>query len=250
MRSSLMLIVLLFGSVIVLNSCQKSGGGPAVQVVDFESLVVPSTGYWNGSDGSGIFAAGDLKFGNEYTAAWGTWDGFCYSQKNDFTTAGYSNEYSVVDPSNLKNKFVLFYPSFAGDLFATFNDNLDHTIQSMELCNSTYAALSMKNGDGYSKKFGGVAGTDPDWFKVTITGYDHTNTKKGSIDFYLADFRFTDSSKDYILAKWTTVDLSSMGRVNKVTFSFSSSDTGTYGINTPTYLCIDNLKYLEDQVIL
>jgi len=250
MRSSLLSIVLLLGGAIILNSCQKSGGGPAVQVVDFESLVVPSAGYWNGSDGTGFFVAGPLKFGNEYTAAWGTWDGFVYSQKNDFTTAGYANEYSVVDPSNLKNKFAIFYPSFSGDIYAIFSDNLDHTIESMDLCNNTYAALSMKNGDGYSKKFGGASGTDPDWFKVTITGYDHGNVKKGSIDFYLADFRFADTAKDYIITRWTTVDLSSLGKVNKVTFSFSSSDTGAYGINTPTYLCIDNLKYLEDQVIL
>ena len=40
-------------------------------------------------------------------------------------------------------------------------------------------------------------GTDPDWFKVTINGYDHNNKLMGSKEVYLADFRFADSSKIY-----------------------------------------------------
>ncbi len=248
--SSLMVIVLLLCLGGIFTSCQKSGYTIPTHVLDFESLTVPQAGYWNGSDASGSFSQDVMKFDNEYTAAWKTWAGFSYSQKNDVTTAGYTNEFSVADPSNKSNKFAVYYPSFGGDIFATFTNGGEFEIPSMDICNSTYAALSMKNGDGYSKKFGGASGTDPDWFKVTVNGYDISGAKVSSVDIYLADFRFTDSSKDYILTKWTTVDLSSLGIVHKISFVFSSSDSGAYGINTPSYLCIDNIKYRNTHIIL
>lgn len=249
MRSSFSMIFLLLCFGFIVTSCEKSTDDIQIQTVDFESLEMPQDGFWNGSDASGFFIASDMKFENQYNAGWQTWAGFSYSQKNDVTTTGYANQYSVVDPANLKNKFAIFYPSFGGDIFSSLSAGNEFEPQSVALCNSTYAALSMKNGDDYSKKFGGTTGTDPDWFKVTVSGYIG-NVKVSSLDIYLADFRSTDSSKDYIVSKWTTFDLTSLGKVNKVTFAISSSDTGVYGINTPSYFCFDNLKYINQSIIL
>jgi hypothetical protein len=249
MRNSFSLVTVLLCVLFFVTSCSKKDD-VNLQTIDFELLAVPSAGYWNGSDATGSFTSSDMKFYNQYNAAWSSWSGFSYSQKNDITSAGFENEFSVVDPANLKNKFALFYPSFDGDVFAQFANNQDYTIRSIDLCNSTYAALSMRNGNAFSKKFGGTTGTDPDWFKVTITGYDHNNKLIGSKEVYLADFRFADSSNDFILNKWTTVDLTSLGKVNKITFTFASSDTGAYGINTPTYVCMDNIRYIMDNVNL
>ena len=36
--------------------------------------------------------------------------------------------------------------------------------------NTTYTALSMLNGDGFAKQFGGASGTDADWYNITIEG--------------------------------------------------------------------------------
>jgi hypothetical protein len=242
---TIFLCVLLF-----VTSCSKKKEEVHYQTVDFESLTVPSSGYWNGSDAAGYFISSDVKFENQYNTAWQTWAGFSYSQKNDVTTAGYDNQYSVVDPANQNNKFGLFYPSFGGDLFASLSMSGEFEPKSIDLCNTTYTALSLKNGDTYSKKFGGNTGNDPDWYKVTISGFDRNNTKTGSIDLYLADFRFTDATKDYILTKWTTFDLTSLGKVYKIALAFSSSDAGVYGINTPTYVCLDNFKYKNESIIL
>lgn len=250
MRNSLLLISVLILGGCLFSSCQKGDDGSPTQIVDFESLQVPSAGYWNGSDGSGSFMAGTLKFENQYSKSWNTWAGFSYSQKNDVTTAGFANEFSVFDPANLKNKFAVFYPTFDKDVFVSFPAGEEHVVQSMDMCNNTYAGLSMKNGDSYSKKFGGTTGTDQDWFKVSINGYNKSGAQVSSLDVYLADFRFSDSSKDYILNKWTTFDLSSLGKVHQLTFVFSSSDNGIYGVNTPTYVCLDNIKYVDDQVVL
>jgi hypothetical protein len=234
----------------VVTSCNKESEEVHYQTVDFESLNVPSNGFWNGSDGAGFFISSDMKFENQYNKAWQTWAGFAYSQKNDVATAGYDNQYSVVDPANQKNKFAIFYPSFGGDLFASMSATGEFEPRSIDLCNGTYTALSLKNGDAYSKKFGGKTGSDPDWFKVTIRGFDSNNNKTASLEIYLADFRSTDSSKDYILTKWTNFDLTPLGKVVKIAFEFSSSDAGAYGINTPTYVCLDNFKYINSQIIL
>ena len=58
----------------------------------------------------------------------------------------------------------------------------------------------MRDGDAFSKKFGGASGDDPDWFKLTITGNDSTGASVGSVDFYLADYRSSTNSLAYIVS--------------------------------------------------
>ena len=105
------------------------------------------------------------------------------------------------------------------------------------LTNNTYAALAIKNGYGLATKF-----STGSYYKVTITGISTGGTSTGSVDFYLADFR---NGKSFICKDWTKVDLSSLGTVTKLIFTFTSTDTGTYGINTPAYVCVDNIVYVK-----
>jgi hypothetical protein len=80
-----------------------------------------------------------------------------------------------------------------------------------------------------------------DWFKVTITGYLN-NVQTSSVDYYLADFR---NGKSFISRSWNKVDVSALGKVDKVTFAFSSSDNGAFGMNTPAYVCIDDIEFTQ-----
>lgn len=230
--------------LFVFTACHKEEGDLVeTKTVDFESLALGSTSYWNGSDGTGEFNSGNLKFSNNYSASYGSWAGFAYSQKSDIVTSTFDNQYSVFDGANGTNKFALYYPPYGADAFASFPAGLEYTVKSASICNSTYTALTIKNGSSYSKKFGGATGNDKDWFKMTAIGFNAAGDSVKSVDFYLADYRADDNSKDYIVNKWTTVDLSSLGKINKLTFRFTSSDTGDWGINTPTYVCVDNIKY-------
>jgi len=231
--------------LFLFTACEKENEDLVeTKTVDFENLMPGSTLYWNGSDGTGEFSALDLKFSNNYSTNYSSWDGFAFSQKADITTSSYSNQYSVFDGSNANNKFVLYYPPFGADAFASFPVGKEYTIKSASVCNSTYTALTMKNGDpSFAKKFGGTTGNDKDWFKMTAIGFNAAGDSVKSVSFYLADYRSDDTSKDYIVNKWTTVDLSSLGKINKLTFRFTSSDTGDWGMNTPAYVCLDNVKY-------
>ena len=98
----------------------------------------------------------------------------------------------------------------------------------------------MRDGDGFAKKFGGVSGNDPDFLKLTITGFNGA-AATGSVDFFLADYRFANNAQDYIVKAWTFVDLSSLGAVTRLGFDLTSTDNGPFGMNTPGYVAIDTL---------
>lgn len=225
----------------------------AQQVVDFESMVFPSgQNYWNGSDESGGFTLNGATFSNSYNTSWSSWSGFSVSSEVDVTTAGWLNQYSCFAGTGANNsqKFAVYYPS--GEI--TFNDPTQPV--SIAITNTTYAGLSMRDGDQYAKQFGSIYGANgeedgtmgKDWFKLIIIGLDANNDVTAEVEFYLADYRSDDSTNHYILDVWETVDLSSLGTVTKILFELSSSDLSDWGIWTPEYFAFDDLTFFQSGV--
>ncbi|GMT45462.1 MAG: hypothetical protein IEMM0006_1294 [bacterium] len=219
------------------------------QISTFDDLKLDSANaYWNGSDTSGGFQSGDAYFYNSYNQSWGSWTGFAYSNVKNDTTAGYTNQYSAITAGGVNgsdNYGVAYAAAPAG---IKLDSTLAGTIvKGVFVTNSTYAALSMENGDAYAKKFGGADGTDPDWFLLTIKGYEK-GAYTDSVNFYLADFRSDNPADDYILKSWAWVDLQGLGAVDSLTFELHSSDVGSYGMNTPAYFCLDNLNDITNGV--
>ena len=96
---------------------------------------------------------------------------------------------------------------------------------------------------GYGEPpYGGYSGNDPDWFKVTATGKNASGQTVGTLDFYLADFRFANNEEDYVLNTWEWFDLSPLGDVATISFSLSSSRGSGYNMITPAYFCMDNFN--------
>jgi hypothetical protein len=81
-----------------------------------------------------------------------------------------------------------------------------------------------------------------DYFHLVIKGIDEKDNVTGIATIGLADFTDEDVSKHYITNIWNLIDLEFLGVVKKIAFSFESSDTSEWGINTPTYACIDNIR--------
>lgn len=180
-----------------------------------------------------------ISFDN-YTASWGFGGGFLYTNKTDVTTSGYTNNSAITGKgingdTYLTSKTDEFTPA----LF-TINNPAIYKIKGAYVTNSTYAYLAIKNGDN-AKKFGGTSGTDEDWFKLTAIGYDANNNQTGTAEIYLADFRNSDSSKDYILKDWTWFDLTPLGNPQTVKFQMSSTDNNTWGMITPAYFSMDGI---------
>lgn len=173
---------------------------------------------------------------DNYTSSYKTFGGgFTYTNKSDNKTPGYSNNSAIVSGGvNSETYLTANTSSFTPAIFH-FAANVSYNIVGMYVTNSTYAYLSMKDGDQFAKKFG-----DGDWFKLTAIGLDSNNKEIGKVEIYLADFR---DKKSVILDKWTWFDLTSLGKVAQVRFDLSSSDNGKYGMNTPSYFCADAIVF-------
>lgn len=226
-------------------------------VADLEDKSLPVNSFYNGSDAAKGFVSRDVHFFNSYDPTFG-WSGFSYSNVNDTTTAGFGNQYAAITGSGFGGSGIYAVMSDFG-IFAEPNTiMLPYTaaIQSLRITNSTYAYLAVRDGnDGFGivRQFGddpNMAGSGnqgfSDWFKVTITGKDAGGQTTGSLDYYLADYRFASNGDDYVVNTWQAVDLSSLGNVKSLSFSLSSSDVGMFGMNTPAYLALDDVTFVPD----
>jgi hypothetical protein len=233
---------------------QNSGLRSDFLIAGFEDLALEPDTYWNGSDLSGGFTSGPVFFRNSYDEAFGSWNGWSYSNMANDSTPGFLNQYSAItaggfDPvaSGGMNYAVSYVSSdwMTGEqipVTVDITDNSAKNVLGFYVTNSTWAALSMEFGDDFAKKFGGETGDDPDYFKLYVWGFSE-GSSTDTVDFYLADYRFPDNEDDYIVKTWEWVDLSTLGMIDSLKFMMESSDTGQFGINTPTYFCIDDLTF-------
>lgn len=245
--SDMLRCLLVLGGLVLVSSKATAG------IVDFEDLT-PTTSYsgpgggayWNGSDASGGFTSRGIQFLNNYDSVYDSWNGWSYSNTTDTTTAGYTNQYSAYTGGAYSgiNYGVYFAPWTPTP---TITAVAPATIEGMYVTNTTYAALSMLNGDAFAKKFGGASGDDPDWFLLSIIGKNDSGGATGTVDFYLADYQFENNANDYIVDNWTFVDLTPLGdNVKSLEFALSSSDVGPWGMNTPAYFAMDNLMVVPE----
>ncbi|HEC41420.1 MAG TPA: DUF4465 domain-containing protein [Bacteroides sp.] len=232
------LIFCVAGIMFAMFACEKEEDN--TDLITFEELARDSSFYWNGSDGSGSFKSGNATFPNVFTTWEGgftSWTGFAYSNHTDALTPGFGNQYSCYAGSGAGGSEI-FALIADGD---TLTFKLPERVDKISLANSTYAALSMRDGDDFAKKFGGADGTDPDFFHLIITGINNNGEITGTVTFVLADFTSADPVSDFITDIWTEIPLDALGHVKQLAFSFDSSDKGDWGINTPKYACIDNI---------
>jgi hypothetical protein len=240
----------------------------AATTIDFEdlgaSLPVQSDpdadleDYYNGYSANAAslptdFASAGATFNNEFSDFGGgcCWQGWAYSQLTDTTTPGFGNQHSAVTGGGASGS-ATYGVAFTGGQVGlqaavsriAFGEEV--SVLSALLTNTTYTALSMRDGDGFAKKFGGPSGDDPDYLVLTITGRDAGNAVTASVEFALADYRFSDGLLDYIVTDWTSVDLSALGSVAALEFELASSDESFGFLNTPSYFALDDLVFAPE----
>lgn len=239
--------------LVAITALALADSNASAGVADFDDLTpdTPYTGpgggaYCNGSDASGRFTSGGVQFLNNYYPSYDGWDGWSCSNTTDATTPGYANQFSAsTGAAHSGTNYGVYYEPWVRT--PTVTADAPSTFQGMYVTNTTYAVLSMQNSDSVAKKFGGATGNDPDWFLLTITGADANGQATGTLNFYLADFRFENNSQDYILDDWTYVDLTSLGNnVKTLEFHLSSSDNSNGYMNTPAYFAMDSLKVVPE----
>ena len=195
------------------------------------------------SDGLAYFPCNyDISFGYPYWSY-----GFAYSNMTDSVHGGLANQYSARAGSGYGGSHsyavaycsdpVTFAPATGMRLKGAA---MGKPVSGFYVTNTSYAYYSMKNGDAFSRPF-----HNGDWFKLTIHGYNGGVLQPDSVGVYLADLLFPDTTHNFILDKWQWVNLLPLGHVDSLEFRLSSSDNGTYGMNTPAYFAMDNFTTNE-----
>lgn len=206
--------------------------------IDFESVTLPANGVLGGKDANGSHDIGIAKFLVTYNEQYDFSSGVIISNNTDTQTSGYLNSFSAYAGSGAGGSavFAVVNPFMVNEgPIIEFTSSVE--LQSVEITNTTYAALSMMNGDQFAKKF---TAADEDFFKVIFKGFNG-DTETGSVEAYLADFR--TGSNTGILSTWKKVELKSLGKIDGIQVILESSDVGDYGMNTPAFVAIDNLKF-------
>jgi hypothetical protein len=223
-------------------------------VSTFEDLGVPPDSFNINAGASGFFTSAGNSFNNSFSVIPGfgdVWSGWAVSSTTDTTTPGLANQYSAITGSGADG-------SATYGVGFTFGANADpfHPASSfvnlapgtnpvsIQVTNTTYAYLSMLNGDSFEHAFG-----KNDFFELTINGFSEAGgggKKIGEVDFFLANFLGTNS---YIVNTWDTVDLSSLGGAGSLVFGLESSQNDPiFGMNTPAYFAADNFTVSTNAV--
>lgn len=210
-------------------------------VADFEDVTLNAEGFWQGEEGDNEIFSGGWLFTNYYSEYF--WGGFTASNHTDMTQTGLNAQYTSAAGGGHEgsSQYAVAYTMGAQtEVFPA--GGTSQTVTGCYVTNNLWAYQNMLEGDYTATPFGGTTGNDPDWFKLTATGKNSNGQTTGTVDFYLADYRFANNEEDYILNTWAWLDLSPLGEVASISFSLSSSKNDNYGMITPAYFCMDDFN--------
>lgn len=75
------------------------------------------------------------------------------------------------------------------------------------------------------------------YLKMVAYGYDESGDTTGTSSIYLADKR---NGNNINLKEWTYFNLASLGECSKIIIKLESNDDDGWGMNPPSYFCLDN----------
>lgn len=250
----LLLIALAAG----FTSCSKDDD--RVQIIANLSqaqLTYSADGVWTQVATNQDFSVNYLHFNHEgEIAPWGlTWKGFTPARGDaDFNPVSVENwtEHQFEVPSNggvggPGTPYIVAYwdtqenettPAADRCCRVTYckdaaSEALPFRPQSVYVQLPYYVMNVILHGNDFSRAF-----TDGDWLKLTAHGVKADGSEVSTY-FDLADYR---TDKPTIAASWVPFDLSALGEITELYFTMSSSDSGQWGMNTPSYFAIDRLR--------
>ena len=199
----------------------------AGDVVTFEEFEVNADGYQNDFGDDGYFESGGFTFYNNYFPEWSYWSGFAISSRTETNFVNLTPDQfnsCVGHGVNGSEKYVVAYPQ--GEIIEA--DAIDgEEVSGFYVTNEAWAVDAILNGDGMTPG----AFTTGDYLLLKVIG-NHPDGTADTISVYLADYRSENEA----------VDLSSMGKVESLTFRMESSRKNNWGMTTPGYFCIDDFN--------
>ena len=117
-----------------------------------------------------------------------------------------------------------------------FNNGKSYEVLGAYVNLNTYTFYSLIYGASPARPF-----TQGDNLILKVTGEKPDGDSK-SVEITLASY---DNGNLTASTGWTYVDLSELGLVDELKFSMSGTDSGAWGLNTPSYFCLDKLAVRE-----
>lgn len=206
---------------------------------DVEDITEPVDGHMSVSteedDEREFFVSGDFAFTSGCISDYDYWYWFGYASRSETKYETLDDQWNNVCGGGRDGSAsygVAYVAAFNGPCYVELLTE-PAVVPGFYVTNSSYTYMAMTEGDAMARKF-----DRGDWLKLTITGYDAEDEVTGRKDFYLADLR--DEETAYIINDWRYVDLSGLGKAAKFCIEMSSTDNGTWGMNTPAYFCFDD----------
>ncbi len=222
-RMNIKTTYLLFAAITLSASVTQAA------VASFDDLALAPESFF-APDMDTSFSSGSAEFTHNWNETFDCcWSGFTYSNTTDTTTPGFANQFSAITGGgvNGSSNYGIANPGTAGVSRLDFNEAT--IVEGAYFTNTTFAYLSMTDGDVFAKQFG-----LGDFFTLTVTGLDSSDNVTNAVNISLAlDANLVDA--------WVWNDLMSLGEVFALEFSLASSDVGAFGMNTPAYFAMDNL---------
>ena len=210
----------------------------------FEDVQLGGNGIWVApEEGENELPSGGWIFTNYNYTSWGYWGGFTASNRTDLNQSGMDAQYTAAAGCGYdgSSQYAVAY-TMGVQTEVSAADGQSHTVTGCYVTNNLWTYQDILQGGYGEPPYGGTTGNDPDWFKVTATGKNASGQVVGTLDFYLADYRFSNNEEDYVLNTWEWFDLSPLGSVATISFDLSSSRGSGYNMITPAYFCMDNFN--------
>ena len=251
----------LIAAILPLTSCSKEDDpnidGPVFSLATaLNALEYDADGIWTGWDADENLMLTDatlsFRLSHEWTEYY-TSQGFVASKSDDtanYGDNGWMHQFTVVPGKGCEGAGSPFIvgcwdttetaatPFEERTLTITSGTSAVFWPESITVTNTCYAYYTMRDGNSFSTAF-----SEGDWFAVTAHGVRADGTEVTS-EFRLADCTGSDSDS-WFVTDWTEWDLTSLGEVTGIYFTFDGSDTGAWGLNTPSYFAIGNLRFIQ-----
>ena len=229
----------------------------------FENYNLAPNSANNNAGASHAFVVDGNKYNNVYDSTYASAYGWAISNQTNTTTGDYTNPYSSITGGGAGGSstyavgftygtpagseagmnpnspgYISSNPFHPSDTSITLAAGA--TAESIQITNTTYSYLTMKNGSSFTTPF-----AQGDYQLLDIRGYSATGQQVGVVDFYLADYRGSNPANWSLVNTWQTVNLAALAGATTLQFGIQSSQNDpTYGVNTPAYFAADNFSFL------
>ena len=211
---------ILFASALLVALAAHS------EVATFEDVAAGIQESW--VSGVNTWESGSYTFSTYKDDAWGTpyYYAFVVSNETEKTSAGLAEPYrSASGGAHSGDNFVVWYSDFNGNNSIKFDAQV---VEGMFVNNNAYTVGGITTNDfSPARKF-----TEQDTLTLVLGGKLNGEVVSGKHVYLAVDGKY--------IADWTYVSLSELGQIDELQIGMLSTDTGDWGVNTPTYVCIDD----------